>query len=59
MKKSVILVGALLVAVASFGQKKEIKKAQKAFVKGDADVGTNVAEILQPLNWVKQTLKQK
>jgi tetratricopeptide (TPR) repeat protein len=35
MKKSVILVGALLVAVASFGQKKEIKKAQKAFKKGD------------------------
>ena len=38
MKKSLLLAGALLVAVASFGQKKEIKKAQKAFVKGDADV---------------------
>ena len=35
MKKSVLLAGALLVAVASFGQKKEIKKAQKAFIKGD------------------------
>jgi len=32
------LAGALLVAVASFGQKKEIKKAQKAFTKGDIDV---------------------
>ena len=38
MKKSLLLAGALLVAVASFGQKKEIKKAQKAFVKGDVDV---------------------
>jgi tetratricopeptide (TPR) repeat protein len=38
MKKSVILAGALLVAVASFGQKKEVKKAQKAFIKGDVDV---------------------
>ena len=47
MKKSVILVGALLVAVASFGQKKEIKKAQKAFVKGDVQAAQtllNVAE---------------
>ena len=35
MKKSLLLAGALLVAVASFGQKKEIKKAQKAFIKGD------------------------
>jgi len=38
MKKSLLLAGALLVAVASFGQKKEIKKAKKAFVKGDVDV---------------------
>ena len=38
MKKSLLLAGALLVAVASFGQKKEIKKAQKAFTKGDVDV---------------------
>jgi tetratricopeptide (TPR) repeat protein len=38
MKKSLLLAGALLVAVASFGQKKEIKKAQKAFTKGDIDV---------------------
>ena len=47
MKKSVILAGALLVAVASFGQKKEIKKAQKAFVKGDVQAAQtllNVAE---------------
>ena len=38
MKKSLLLACALLVAVASFGQKKEIKKAQKAFIKGDVDV---------------------
>ena len=38
MKKSLLLASALLVAVASFGQKKEIKKAQKAFIKGDVDV---------------------
>ena len=38
MKKSLLLAGALLFAVASFGQKKEIKKAQKAFIKGDVDV---------------------
>ena len=47
MKKSVILAGALLVAVASFGQKKEIKKAQKAFVEGDVQAAQtllNVAE---------------
>ena len=37
MKKSLLLAGALLVAVASFGQKKEIKKAQKAFTKGDIE----------------------
>ena len=47
MKKSLLLAGALLFAVASFGQKKEIKKAQKAFIKGDvqaAQMLLNTAE---------------
>ena len=35
MKKQFILAGALLIAAASFGQKKELKKAQKAFAKKD------------------------
>tara|TARA_B100000795_G_scaffold194471_1_gene148703 strand:- start:14039 stop:15304 length:1266 start_codon:yes stop_codon:yes gene_type:complete len=37
MKKPLLMAAALLIAVASFGQKKEIKKAQKAFVKGDVE----------------------
>ena len=47
MKKSLLLAGALLFAAASFGQKKEIKKAQKAFIKGDvqaAQMLLNTAE---------------
>ena len=35
MKKSLLLACALLVATTSFGQKKEVKKAQKAYTKGD------------------------
>ena len=37
MKKPLVVAAALLVSVASFGQKKEVKKAQKAFVKGDVE----------------------
>jgi tetratricopeptide (TPR) repeat protein len=37
MKKSLLMAAALLFAVASFAQNKEIKKAQKAFVKGDIE----------------------
>jgi tetratricopeptide (TPR) repeat protein len=37
MKKPLLIAAALLISVALFGQKKEIKKAQKAFVKGDVE----------------------
>lgn len=35
MKKHFILAGAIMVAAVSFGQKKELKKAEKAYVKKD------------------------
>lgn len=35
MKKQFILAGAIMIAAVSFGQKKELKKAEKAFVKKD------------------------
>ena len=47
MKKSVILAGALLVAIASFGQKKEIKKAQKAFIKGDVQAAQTLLSVAE------------